>query len=156
MLLARSSTKKEGHCINNIVHSHSAGLRLLLFCLGRLIAQHNCGSYNHSYICPRKIPAIPLTLILEAGSTCLGRRLHWSIEFPELALSITLGPWAAVWPQHYGGWCRSILQKMFQVLALTLAKLIQIYLKLPDKITMDQKLTEASKSNDLSVISCWD
>lgn len=56
------------------------------------MAQHNCGSYNHSYIYPHKIPAIPLTLILEAGSTCLGRRLHWSIEFPELALSITLGP----------------------------------------------------------------
>lgn len=29
------------------------------------------------------MPAIPLTLILEAGSTCLGRRLHWSIEFPD-------------------------------------------------------------------------
>lgn len=60
------------------------------------MAQHNRGSYNHPYIYPHKIPAIPLKLFLEAGSTCLGRRLHWSIEFPELAFSITLGPRAAV------------------------------------------------------------
>lgn len=65
----------EGHC-NNIVRCHSAGLHLLLFCLGRLMAQHTRGSHNHSYIYPHKTSAVLLTFILGAGNTCLGCRLQ--------------------------------------------------------------------------------
>lgn len=54
------------------------------------MAQHNCGSYNHSYIYPHKIPAIPLTLILEAGSTCLGRSFY---HIRALSSSVATALW---------------------------------------------------------------